>query len=166
LDIRSTPLRRLAALSTVASALAVAALAAAPGVTTGAPPTSCRGDACTALVTADRSPAAWRSPEVFFPRNERLYAGLTSAGIPLQLAGSHGPGRCRHRFTGGGMRVAVVACGAKTPVRVRVLRAARGSSPLRIAYAAATVLGDGPAPPPPTGPDEAPLRPITALVGR
>jgi hypothetical protein len=160
LDVRSTHLRRLAAVL----AFATAVFAAAPAVAK-APPTSCRGDACTAQVRADRSRSAWRSPEVFYPRNERVYAGLSSSGVALRLVSSYGRGLCRHRFAGSGLRVVVKACGAKTPIRVRVVRAMTGLEDLRIDYAATTVLGDGPAPEVPLGPDAAPLQPITAMIG-
>jgi hypothetical protein len=167
-------MRRRLSLLGACAALLIPTLAASPGAT-AAPPSDCRSETCTAQVRVGGTPAKWRSDEVFYPQNERLYADLSTGRRSLALVRSYGAELCRHRFTGGGIKAVVTACGATTRIRVRAVSAKGRSRTLRIDYAATAAMGDGPAPapPPPTGTGsnaaadllESVLKPITGLLG-
>jgi hypothetical protein len=174
MDVRSTRARRLVFLLVACAALLVPSLAAAPGAA-GAPPSGCRTETCTAYLRVGGTPAKWRSNEVFYPQNERLYADLSTGKRPLALVRSYGAELCRHRFAGGGIKAVVTACGTTTRIRVRAVSTKGKTRHLRIDYAATAAMGDGPAPapPPPTGTGsnsaadilESVLKPITGLLG-
>jgi hypothetical protein len=135
--IRPRHLVPLLAVSTVCS---LAAPAAAPAQTPSEPPSACRNTVCATTLQVGAKPVRWSAPEVFYPNNEDVFAGVVSRTKAIAEVRRFGPGLCRHGFKGAGVSVVIKACGPQAMLRVRAVRVKRGVRALSLSYVARPVL--------------------------
>lgn len=127
-------------LAPLAAAIALLGLSALPAAASAEPPSDCRDALCASTLQIGAVEARWRTPEVFYPHNEDVYAAVHVGARALPEVRSYGPALCRHRFGTAGMTVVVKACGGQTGLRVRAMRSKPGTRILRISYAAHPLL--------------------------
>ena len=100
------------------------------------PTGACRDQLCAGAVKVGTMPVTWSSPEVFYPNNEDVYAGVFVGPRPLAEVRRYGPALCRHRFAGARISVVVKACLSETSLLVRATSARKNLKLVRISYAA------------------------------
>jgi hypothetical protein len=102
---------------------------------------ACRDQLCAGAVRVEALPVTWSSPELFYPNNEDLFAGVYIGTRPLAEVRAYGPALCRHRFTGARISVVIKACTPETTLRVLAKSRRKNTKMIRIFYAARPDVG-------------------------